>query len=265
MSKTTELQVTELKLNVHTISLCIVGTTPMLMHAMSAKAKRELLLPKTKTQADRQATLKHTPIEEFRDALYRRRYGDTALYILPGQIKEAMKTAALRTPRAKKTEIGQVVFVVENQIPVWGVPALHMSIVRQAGMNKTPDIRTRPILPTWCAQFSVQYLPTNLSASTIADLAAMAGIVAGIGDWRPEKGKGNFGSFRICGDDDPQFLAIRESGGFAEQEAAITNPLPYDAETAELLEWYDAEVLLRRDAQPAKKRKEKQQTAEVAN
>ena len=68
-----------------------------------------------------------------------------------------------------------------------------------------------------------------------------AGMTVGIGDWRPEKGKGTFGQFAVVNDDDPELISILKQGR-EEQIKAMENPEPYDAETAEMLEWWTAEV-----------------------
>jgi hypothetical protein len=52
----------------------ILGTSPMIMERFQLKAWQELLLPSPKkNQAERQASLKHDPIGEFRGHLSLRR------------------------------------------------------------------------------------------------------------------------------------------------------------------------------------------------
>ena len=73
----------------------IIGTTPLIMHAMTAKAKLELLVGKqTKNKAARQATLKNPPPYQcFVDCLIRASDGPTALAFYGSAFKEAMATA----------------------------------------------------------------------------------------------------------------------------------------------------------------------------
>ena len=69
-----------------------------------------------------------------------------------------------------------------------------------------------------------------------------AGIMRGVGDYRPEKGKGDYGQFELVAANDPRFLAVIKDGGRRAQDAALANPSPYDAESAELLTWYGVEA-----------------------
>ena len=64
----------------------------------------------------------------------------------------------------------------------------------------------------------------------------------GVGDWRPEKGSGNFGQFELVSEDDADYLRIIETGGRQEQIDAMESPTPYDQDTEELLEWFNDEI-----------------------
>jgi hypothetical protein len=80
-----------------------------------------------------------------------------------------------------------------------------------------------------------------LKEQVIANLFAIAGLTNGIGDWRPQKGSGTFGQFKLVSLDDPDFKRVVKTGGRAAQMEAMENPVPYDDETEELLRWFDAE------------------------
>ena len=77
----------------------------------------------------------------------------------------------------------------------------------------------------------------------IANLLAAAGIVAGVGDFRQEKGKGSFGQFRLADADDADLKRIISTGGRKAQDAALEKFEAYDDETAELLTWFSGEVV----------------------
>jgi hypothetical protein len=112
-------------------------------------------------------------------------------------------------------------------------------------MARSSDIRTRAILREWAATVSITFVSPNLNETGVANLLAAAGMVVGIGDWRPEKGKGNYGQFRIASQDDEEFLRIVKSGGREAQDAALEAPTSFDQETDELLDWFDRERSLR--------------------
>lgn len=230
------------------VTFCVLGTSPLILNRMSEKAKHELLLPRKKSKAERESTLKHNPYAEFRASAYRSGDPKTpTLLLAPGNcFKAAIRGAALDMPgSASKAQIGRLCYVVGEYLPIFGVPKLFMSVVRSADMNKTPDIRTRVIVPEWAAIVKVRYVSPNLKEGAVANLFAGAGITQGVGDWRTEKGKGDYGQFALVAKDDEDFVRIMKNGHRKAQEAALREPTPYDAETAELLSWFNTETTKR--------------------
>lgn len=222
-----------------TIHLNVLGTSPLICNRMSEKARRELLLPAgRKTTAEKASSLKHDPIAEFRASPYILPDGPTMIGLMSSAFKGAMGTAALDLPGATKAKIGRLVYVEGDYVSIFGTPQLHMSIVRSADMNKTPDVRTRAILPEWACRVAISFVEPVIKQPAVVNLLSAAGITAGVGDWRPEKGKGAFGRFKLVNDDDPEFVRIITTGARESQAQAMEHPLPYDAETEELLGWY---------------------------
>lgn len=245
-AKTDELeQVQIVELTRAKIVYHIVGETPLLMNSMSVKAQRELLLPRgRKTAAEKQGSLKHDPLQEFRDSIYRARKGsETVLALLNTQFKAALCTAALDVPGAKKAQIGRLTSIEGGEkLALYGIPEIMCSVVRSADINKTPDIRTRCIVPRWACKVEVTYTTPVLNATVISSLFATAGYTMGVGDWRPQKGSGTFGRWKIVEANDKEYLDIIKTGGADAQQAALDDPDSYDDETDELLSWYDVEV-----------------------
>jgi hypothetical protein len=227
---------------------CLLGTSPMILNRMSEKAKHELLLPKgRKTAAEKATTLKHNPVDEYRASVYRITDPNAQTYLahLSTAFKGALRTAALDMPGAKKSQIGRLTYVNGDYVGIFGIPKLFMSVTRSADINKTPDIRTRAIVPNWACRLKVTYVQPLIKAQAVANLLAAAGLTIGVGDWRPEKGAGSYGQFRLVAQDDPDFLSVIESGGRAAQIAALETPECYDDESAEMLSWFDEEVARR--------------------
>lgn len=218
------------------------GKSPLILNRMAGKALRELLAPKgRKTTAEKQQTLKHDPMAEYRNSMsVRDGTGPTRIIFPCSAVKSAMATSALETKGTSKAQIGRLVWVENMTCDLYGVPKLLMSVVRSADMNRTPDVRTRAILPEWCLEVTIQYVRPQMSEQTLFQLLANAGVVCGIGDFRQEKGKGNFGQFEIATDKDCK--AIVASGGIKQQDAAIKEPKCFDADTEELLSWFIEEV-----------------------
>lgn len=225
------------------LTLHVLGKTPFLCNRMSEKAQRELLLPaRRKNQAERQASLKHDPLAEFRASAYCLPDGaPTLLAVMSAAFKGAMTTAALDLPGTAKAQIGRLVYVLGDYTPVWGTPKLHMSIVRTLGMNRTPDVRTRAILPRWACRLEVEFVKPILQVPSIVNLLSAGGITAGVGDGRPEKGKLNFGQFVVVNADDPGFRSVLQEGRAA-QIAGMEAAEPYDLESADLLSWWTEEI-----------------------
>ena len=231
-----------LKVSTGSVECCIVGTSPLVLNRMSEKAKHELLMPKGRKNAtERMLSLKHLPLDEYRASAYTLKNGPTLLAIMATAFKGALRSAALDMPGAKKAQIGRLTYIEGDMVGIYGVPKLFMAIVRSADMNKTPDVRTRAIVPEWACQLRVTYVQPLIRAQAVVNLLAAAGITIGVGDGRPEKGAMSYGQFRITPPDDPDFVRIIKNGGRKAQQAALDNPTCYDDETTELLSWFETE------------------------
>ncbi len=233
-----------LEVTTGTLVCHVLGTSPLILNRMSEKAKHELLMPKGRKNAiEKATTLKHQPVDEYRASAYIEKdpTKPTYLNLMSTAFKGSLRSAALDMPGAKKAQIGRLTFIAGDYVGVYGVPRLFMAIVRSADMNKTPDVRTRAIVPVWAARVEVTFVKPLIRPQAVANLLAAAGLTIGVGDGRPEKGAMSYGQFRLVAQDDPEYLAIINSGGRQAQEEAIQNPTPYDDETAELLSWFDHE------------------------
>lgn len=223
----------------------LVGEAPLILNSMNAKAMRDLLFPKgKKTKADKAQTLKHDPLAEFRASVYlsRNQQEPTALVFPATGFKRAIATAALETPGAVKSQIGRLTYVVGESVALYGVPQLLMSVVRSADMNKTPDVRSRAILAEWACRVRINYVRPTLNEQIVATLLANAGAVIGVGDFRQEKGAGNYGRFRLVSEDDADLKRIMANGGREQQLAALEAPELYDIQTTELFTWFQQEL-----------------------
>ena len=229
------------EMSTNKVEFCILGRTPIILNRMSEKAKYELLFPKgRKTSAQKATSLKHNPYQEYRDSPYTipDDAAPTLIAHLATSFKAAIRGAGVDVPGATKAQLGRLMWVEGERIPLYGEPRLFMAITRSADMNKTPDVRTRAIIPRWACKLSVSFVTPQLNAKTVGNLLAAGGLTQGVGDWRPEKGSGNFGQFDLVGPDDPEFNDIIENGGRDVQTRYMDHPAPYDQETEELLDWF---------------------------
>lgn len=226
------------------VTLKLIGNTPLYFNAMSAKAKRTLLIGGAKKTAAERKELKHDPENEYRDSVYRLHDGPTLLGFPAPGVKNAMATAALETPGVTKTSVQRLIFLPQQKINIWGKPYLKMDVVRSADMNKTPDVRTRAFLPRWCAEVDIAFIHPTLSVHSIVSLLSNAGVIVGIGDFRQEKGRGSYGTFSVAGDDLGSFQDYWDEvtqEGRDVQQYAMDNPEVADHETEELMSLLEEE------------------------
>ena len=246
-STTEELQIRTIREG--RVTFLLKGETPLVYNAMSMKVRQLLLCPpKKETKTQQNSRLKHDPIQEYRDSVYRH-IGDehaTRLMFPSTAFKAAlMRVASDAGQKGDKGKVGRTVYVEGDSVDVYGIPKLWMSIVRCAGQARTPDVRTRAIIPNWCAKVTVRFQEPFLNVTNIVDLFASAGRLCGIGDFRQEKGAGNYGRWDLVEANDLDFNRLAEYGGRDAQDDALANPELYDHETVQLMEWFQAEAATR--------------------
>lgn len=237
-----EIHVTPLKRA--SVKLRIIGTTPMYQNRMASKAMHTLLVGgQKKGKADR-AAIKHDPLSEYQNSAEALASGPTALGLKVIAIKAAMATAALETPGLTKASTQRLLFMPGDHFALYGKPQLKMDVVRSADMNKTPDVRTRCYLPRWGAEVEVQFITPQFSVSSIVALLCNAGVLVGVGDFRQEKGKGAYGSFRVLGEGekDKEWDDLVKNHGRMVQLAALSKPEYADKDTEDLMAFFHAEV-----------------------
>ncbi len=224
--------------------LRIIGVTPLFQNRMASKVKGSLLAGGRKKTKVERLEIKHQPYEEFRDSAEIVASGPTALGLRVVAVKAAMATAAIETAGLTKSSTQRLLFMPGDLAPLYGTPQLRLDVVRSADINRTPDIRSRAFLPKWGAEIEIQYIVPQLSISAVVSLLCNAGMLIGVGDFRQEKGKGAFGSFRVIGDgeQDDEWDDLVENHGRSAQEKALADPEFADQDTADLMEFWQTEV-----------------------
>ena len=241
-SQVQEISVKPLKLA--KVKLRIIGMTPLFQNRMANKVKQGLLVGAKKKTAAERAGIKHNPFQEFRDSMEIIPSGPTALGIRVTAIKAAMCDAALETEGMKKSQTQRLLFMPGDFSALYGTPFLRMDVTRSADINRTPDVRTRAFLPKWGAEVEIQYIVPQLSANSVISLLCNAGVLIGVGDYRQQKGKGAFGSFRVITADeqDDEWDELVSDHARDAQQAAIDRPDYADRDTADLMEYYEQEA-----------------------
>lgn len=244
-TKKDQTEISVMEVSQQKVDYCVLGTTPIILNRMSEKAKNELLFPTgRKSAAQKAQSLKHNPFQEFKDSPYRipDENAQTLLAHLATAFKKAIAGTALDIPGATKAQISRLMWVEGEKLPIYGVPKLFMSVTRSADMNKTPDVRTRAIIPEWACRVTVTFATPMLKEQVVSNLLAAAGQIQGVGDWRPEKGSGTFGQFALVEESNEDFQRIISEGGRQAQIDAMERCEPYDIDTEELLSWFVAEA-----------------------
>lgn len=187
-----ETKVVELKrIRVETVELRIVGDSPLIVHAWSAKAKKEMLdkqMKKAKTAKEAK-----DPERDYKEAFYRLPDGK------PGFPTIAFKQAAVAaggrfSDGLKMTELRGAFFVVGELVEIVGKPTMREDMVR-VGMG-TADIRYRPEFKEWAATLVIKYNADAMSLDQLVNIFNLAGFGVGVGEWRPER-NGQYGMFHV--------------------------------------------------------------------
>jgi hypothetical protein len=251
MAEQTETAVSILKIDQLRLKARILFRTPLIMNRLPKKAREQLLIPAPpKNKAARQQTLKHDPVSEYRDSVYRCRdpKSPTLVHLPNGAFKKAIAQAAIDIPGATKAQIGRLVSLSDPTVCLYGIPYLYTAVVRQAGINRTPDIRTRAIFPQAACEITLAFIRQLINEGDLVRLLSAAGIITGIGDGRTEKGTFDFGQFVVVEPDSPELAewqTIVAKQGRAAQEAALQSPQAYDEDTEEMLAYFQAEMVRR--------------------
>lgn len=178
------------------MTFAIRGTSPLIMHQWSEKAKREM--------RDKQQVGKKTKTRELRDpeaeasaATYTTEIGQVGI---PGMaFKSALVTAAHKDIGIEKTLVRKSLFLVTDDpnkvLPIDGsLPTIREDMVR-VGMGSA-DLRYRPEFREWSCKIELEVDSQLLQRDDVLALVDRAGFGVGICEWRPEKG-GEFGRFEI--------------------------------------------------------------------
>lgn len=171
------------------------GTSPLIMHRWSEKAKREMREKhagkKTKVREAR------NPEKEAEEATYCTSDGRVAIDGMA--FKSSLVTAAHKDIGIEKTLVRKALFLVcdnrENLIAIdCSEPIVREDCVRVGAGSA--DLRYRPEFREWSFAAKLQVDSELLTEADVLSLVDRAGFGVGIGEWRPEKG-GEYGRFEI--------------------------------------------------------------------
>lgn len=220
-TKATEL-VEIRQIEIKKIKLRIVGDTPLIMHAWSEKAKREMLEAQMGKKKGKVKEPKN-PVNDFINSMYwLEGKPETDNKMTPEEctekfveaiqngakfgfpvtaFKQAAISAAYRMGWSKdKMSLRGVFFIdsdADGMIEIHSdVPKMREDMVR-IGMG-TADIRYRGEFDNWYADITVSYnVNGQYSLENIINILNAGGYICGAGEWRPER-DGQYGMFHIA-------------------------------------------------------------------
>lgn len=200
-----------------TVELNIESISPLISHAWSAKAMRQMLDAQMGVASPGREP--KDPLRDFKDSLYNVEGGGWGM---PAPSFKAAAVTAANDVKLKMTEMRRAFHVETYTIRVTG-PAItkpltewdekyaselapyhkdgvsmRMDMVRND--NGGADIRFRGWWPVWKCTLHVSYNASVISLQQVVNLFTHAGWACGIGEWRPTSPivkSGEFGRFKV--------------------------------------------------------------------
>lgn len=194
MADSTQAQVQQI--GTERLLIPIVGTTPLIVHAWSDKAKRIMLDAQQGRKAPKEP---RDPQADYEASLYRTETG----FGFPTLAFKAATVSAARLygKTLRMTELRAFLFYAGVPsadkatilTPITGEPRMREDMCR-VGMGT--DLRYRGEFLDWTAILDVRYVTTALDRSAVLNLIEAGGMAIGVGEWRPEK-DGMNGCYRL--------------------------------------------------------------------
>jgi hypothetical protein len=192
------------RINVETLLVPILGTSPLLVHQWSQKAKLQML---NAQQGIKTIKEPRDPQSEYEASLYRA--GDDGYGIPSVAFKAATVSAARVYGKAvRMTELRQFLFFRgkmykgnngkfscnQQLFLLDGTPQMREDMVT-VGISGT-DLRYRGEFTEWSTTLTVEYIKSSITKESVLGIIEAAGTTVGVGEWRPEK-DGEFGTFKL--------------------------------------------------------------------
>lgn len=191
-----EAQVHIDRIPAETLRVPILGTTPLIVHRFSEKAKRQML---DAMQGRKSPKEPKDPEAEYEASLYRLKdgaYGFPAIAFKLSTVGAARFYAQLTMTSLKQSMFfhGEIGEDGQQLARIDGTPRMREDTVR-VGRGGT-DLRYRAEFPEWKTVLEVTYVSSQITRESVLSLIDAGGMGVGVGEWRPEK-DGEFGTYRI--------------------------------------------------------------------
>jgi len=189
----------------------LVGDTPLITHAWSEKARREML--SAQVGATRPGKEPRDPQADFVSSLYEM-HGGTFGFPVTG-VKNCILSAAHKDKGIARSVVMAALWINAQMVRtrpalagaicdmplvrIWGgSPEMREDMVRVGtGLQKKASLAYRGQFTVWAIKVSGRMNASVIKPEQLAFLIQEAGVGAGVGEWRNEK-KGMFGAFHLA-------------------------------------------------------------------
>lgn len=192
-------------------SVWLIGDTPIITHAWSEKARRQMLEKQVK--ATKPGKEPRDPQADFVSSLYE--MGDGGFGFPATGVKNCILSAAHKDKGIARSAVMAALWINAEMVrtrPALAGAVCDMPLIRihgsapemredmvkiGAGLNKTANLAYRAQFTVWAMRITGRFNPTVLTAEALAFLIQESGLSAGVGEWRNER-KGMFGAFHLA-------------------------------------------------------------------
>lgn len=222
-----EQEIIQIKpIHVSKAEITIVGDSPLIIHAWSEKAKKEMLDDQQKEKKAKKAREIRDPFAEFMDALYwvtekpeestpeafeeacrnGAKFGFPITAIKQAAVSACYRAGYIPNQTGMKSAFylnaidginpgsGTELAVIETDEP----PVCREDMVKIGSMTKVANLRYRPCFNNWKIRLVVSLIETGVfTMSSIINAINLGGFTNGIGEWRMER-DGDFGRFHVA-------------------------------------------------------------------
>lgn len=211
-------------------TIWLIGDTPLITHAWSEKARREMLAKQVKaTKAGKEA---RDPQADFVSSLYE--MGKGAFGFPATGVKNCILSAAHKDKGLARTAVMAALWIDADMVRVrpalagaicdmpliriyGGHPEMREDMVKVGtGLNRKASLAYRGQFTVWGMRVTGRVNSAVITPEALAFLIQESGMAAGLGEWRNER-KGMFGAFH---------LASAEEEAAWDKYAAGKGPLP---------------------------------------
>lgn len=206
-------------------SVWLVGDTPLITHAWSEKAKREMLQKQVKAVKGGKEV--RDPDSDFTNSLYD--MGDGSYGFPVTGVKNCILSAAHKDRGVARSAVLGALWLEADMVrtrPALSKAICDMPLVRifgskpemredmvkiGAGLNKIANLAYRSQFTIWAMKISGKFNSSIVTDEALGFLIMEAGMSSGLGEWRNER-KGVFGAFHLADDNEMKAWDLFKDG-----------------------------------------------------